>query len=84
MQTIGTARPLALAKPSAKNAAVLSSMRVCSCIKPFCDAAKNAKLNGAFRDPGEMTTSVMPASIIWRTMTRASEVESLTSATPSR
>jgi hypothetical protein len=53
-------------------------------MNPFCDAAKNAKLSGAFRDPGEITTSVIPASIIWRTMTRASEVVSLTSATPSR
>ena len=39
------------------------------------DAAKNAKDNGALRDPGEITTSVIPASIIWRTITRASEVE---------
>jgi hypothetical protein len=36
------------------------------------------------RDPGEITTSVIPASIIWRTMTRARDVESLTNATPSR
>ena len=81
---MGTARPLAFAKPRAKNAAVLSSMRVCNLIKPFCDAAKNAKLRGALREPGEITTSVIPASIIWRTMTRAREVDSLTSATPSR
>ena len=84
VQRIGTARPLAFAKPRAKKAAVLSSMRVCSFIKPFCDAAKNAKLSGALRDPGEITTSVIPASIIWRTMTRARDVESLTNATPSR
>ena len=35
---------------------------------------------GALRDPGEITASVMPASINWRTTTRASEVEVFTSS----
>ena len=75
MHTIGTGRPVALMIPSAKNAAVRSSMRTCNLINPRLDAAKNASESGAFLDPGETTTSVMPASIIWRTITRARLVE---------
>jgi hypothetical protein len=61
--------------PSAKKAAVRSSMRTWIFINPSCDASKKAKDKGALRDPGEITTSVIPASMIWRTITRASEVE---------
>ena len=44
----------------------------------FCAAAAlNARDSGAFRDPGDITTSVMPASIIWRTIVRAKDVDAL-------
>ena len=82
VQTTATGRPVALIIPKAKKAAVRSSMRTCTLIN-FCSAAaKNAKDNGALRDPGEITTSVIPDSIIWRTTTRASEVELFTSIAP--
>jgi len=63
-------------------AAVRSSILVCNLIKPRLLAAKNASESGAFRDPGEITTSVTPASRIWRTMTRASFVDSLITVAP--
>ena len=38
----------------------------------FSSAAIRASESGALREPGEITASVIPASIIWRTITRAS------------
>ena len=82
MQTTATGRPVALMIPKAKKAAVRSSMRTCTVIN-FCSAAaKKASDKGALRDPGEITTSVIPDSIIWRTTTRASEVELFTIKAP--
>ena len=78
VQTIGTGRPLAFAKPKAKYAADLSSIRICNLSRDFSAAAYMASDSGALRDPGEITASVMPASISWRTMTRASDVEVFT------
>ena len=80
VQTIGTGRPLALASPSAKYAADLSSIRICNFRKPFSEAANMANEIGALREPGEITASVMPASINWRTTTRAREVDEFTSS----
>ena len=72
---MGTGRPVALMIPNAKKAAVRSSILTCNLINPRFDAAKNASESGAFLEPGETTTSVIPASIIWRTITRARLVE---------
>jgi hypothetical protein len=53
---------------------------MCNFKKPFSAAAYIASDNGALREPGEITASVMPDSINWRTITRASEVEVFTSS----
>ncbi|CAB4535638.1 unannotated protein [freshwater metagenome] len=82
MHTTGTGRPVDLMIPSAKNAAVRSSMRMWILINFSCEASKKARDKGALREPGDITTSVIPASMIWRTITRASEVELFTVATP--
>ena len=52
-------------------------MRTWIVINFSCAAAKNARDKGALREPGEITTSVTPDSMIWRTTTRANEVELL-------
>jgi hypothetical protein len=52
-----TGRPLAFAKPSATNPAARSSMTECARI-PSC--AASVSTSGAFRDPGEVTASVIP------------------------
>ena len=81
---ITAARAPTLVSPTARNPALRSSMRVCSRSRPAAAASYAAKLSGALREPGAITTSVTPASTRVETTARASSVAVfVTSAHPS-
>src|SRR6185312_1815482 len=54
-------------------------MRTCSRTRPVRSASCNAKASGAFREPGQSTTSRTPPRISSSTTTRACVVEGFTS-----
>src|SRR6266699_1236540 len=60
VHTTATGRPLALASPSAQNAALRSSMRTLSRRSPASARRWNSIASGALRDPGATTTSRIP------------------------
>src|SRR5262249_58902837 len=70
--------PLALARPSAQNAALRSSIRTLSRRSPACARRWNSIASGALRDPGASTTSFSPHLISSSTSVAASAVDGFT------
>lgn len=54
---MGAGEPSYFAKPSARKAAVRSSVRTWSRSRPARSASTRAKLSGEFREPGQTTAS---------------------------
>ena len=67
-------RPLALARPRARNAADRSSTRTCSRSSPRWLASNSASASGVLREPGATTASRRPHRRSSSTSTRASAV----------
>ena len=74
----GTGRPERRASPSARNAAVRSSIRTCSRRRPSASAAFSANDRGALREPGHSTASVTPQRTSSSTSTSACIVDGFT------
>jgi hypothetical protein len=74
----GTGRPERSASPSARKAAVRSSIRTCSRSRCPASAAWSANDSGALREPGQRTASVIPQRTSSSTSTRACIVERFT------
>ncbi len=60
VHSAATGRPLALARPRARNAAERSSIRTCSRRSPAAARSHSAIASGALRDPGASTASRSP------------------------
>jgi len=81
VHTTATGRPLALARPSAVNAADRSSIRTCSRIRPARSSWSNAIARGADREPGATTTSRSPQRASSSASTVPNAVDGFTSRT---
>ena len=61
--------PVDLAIPRARKAALRSSIRVCKRMRLSSAARQRAIVNGALREPGEITASRTPERMSWSTIT---------------